>query len=72
MNNNDVRRAETLKEFCRSLGVSEDSGWRAVKSGKLKSIRFGHRILVPAAEIERVLREGLGSEGGAKKKRAGK
>jgi excisionase family DNA binding protein len=59
MGSDGIRRAEPVKEFCRSFGVSYDSGRRAIKNGTLKVIRFGNRILVPADEIERVQREGL-------------
>jgi len=54
-----VRRAEGLRQFAESLGVSYDSAFRKATSGDLKTIRFGKRILVPAEEVERVLREGL-------------
>lgn len=53
------RRAEPLKAFCRSVGISYDSGRRAIADGKLRIFRFGNLILVPAEEIERVTREGL-------------
>ena len=54
------RRAESLKVFCASFGISYDLGFRAAKDGRLKTIRFGKRLFVPASEIERVAREGLG------------
>ncbi len=54
------RRAESLKAFCASFGISYDLGFRAVKDGRLKTIRFGKRLFVPASEVERVAREGLG------------
>jgi len=54
------RRAVPLKQFCRSIGVSYDAGRRAMGNG-LKTIRFGALILVPIDEVERVMREGLGS-----------
>lgn len=54
-----LRRAETMREFARSLGVSYDTAWRAASDGRLKTIKFGKRLLVPAAEVERVLAEGL-------------
>jgi hypothetical protein len=54
------RRAESLKAFCASFGFSYDLGFRAAKDGRLKTIRFGKRLFVPASEIERVSREGLG------------
>jgi predicted site-specific integrase-resolvase len=54
-----AKRAETLKEFAASIGVSYDSVFRASRDGRLKVIRFGKRLLVPAAEADRVAREGL-------------
>ena len=54
------RRAESLKAFCASFGISYDLGFRAAKDGRLKTIRFGKRLFVPASEVERVAREGLG------------
>jgi hypothetical protein len=53
------RRAEGLREFAASLGVSYDSAYRRAKDGRLKTFRFGKRLLVPASEIVRVMREGL-------------
>ena len=54
-----TRRAEGLREFARSIGVSYDSAFRKAQAGELKTVRFGRRILVPAAEVERVLSNGL-------------
>jgi excisionase family DNA binding protein len=54
-----LRRAETMREFAASLGVSYDTAWRAATDGRLKTIRFGKRLLIPAAEVARVLAEGL-------------
>jgi excisionase family DNA binding protein len=54
-----LRRAEKLREFANSLGVSYDTAWRAAQDGRLKTVRFGKSLLVPAAEAERVLSEGL-------------
>lgn len=53
------KRAETLGDFCASIGISYFTGFRAQKSGALRVIRCGRRILVSAEEIERVMREGL-------------
>ena len=54
-----VKRAEPLKQFAESIGASYDTCFRAAHDGRLKVIYFGKRILVPAAEIERVMQEGL-------------
>jgi hypothetical protein len=53
------RRAETLREFAESFGVSYDCAWRHSLDGSLKTIQFGNRKVVPVEEVERVKREGL-------------
>jgi len=53
------RRAEPLKQVAASFGSSYDTFFRAAKSGRIKIIRFGKRLFVPADEIERIAREGL-------------
>jgi excisionase family DNA binding protein len=44
-------------EVARRLGVSRDSVVRAIAKGKIKVVRFGRRILVPASELERLIAE---------------
>jgi hypothetical protein len=53
------RRAEPLKPCTASFGASYDTFFRAAKDGRLKTIRLGNRLYVPADEIERLSREGL-------------
>ena len=48
------RRAETLQELSMSLGVSYDSLWRAAHDGRLRTIRIGKRLLVPADEASKI------------------
>jgi len=52
-----VRRTLSVREFADSLGVSFDSAYRKVQSGDVKSVRFGRRILIPQAELNRILGE---------------
>jgi hypothetical protein len=35
------RRAETLREFAQSFGISYDSAWRHSKDGSLRTISLG-------------------------------
>ncbi len=37
------------------LGICERSAYRAVNAGDLPSIRIGRRVLVPTAELRRML-----------------
>jgi hypothetical protein len=53
------KRAEPLRQVAASFGTSFDTFYRAAKAGRIKTIRFGRRLFVPAQEIERIAREGL-------------
>jgi hypothetical protein len=55
----DALRAEPLKQVARSFKASYDTFFRGYKAGRIKVIRFGNRLYVPRAEIERLKREGL-------------
>lgn len=37
------------------LGIGRQSGYAAVKSGEIPSIRIGRRLLVPVAALDRML-----------------
>jgi predicted site-specific integrase-resolvase len=54
-----AKRAERLKDVAVSLGCSYDLLFRASRDGRMKVIRLGNRLFVPANEIERIAREGL-------------
>jgi len=55
------RRAYGLQEFADTFGISRESAKRFARIGILKTITLGSRRLVPAAEVERIEKEGLGS-----------
>lgn len=55
------RRGEPLKQVAQSFGSSYDTFFRAYQAGHITCIRLGSRLIVPAAEIERLSREGLPS-----------
>lgn len=42
-------------ELAQKLGVSRDSVIRAIAKGKIKTIRFGRRVLIPKSEVDRLL-----------------
>jgi predicted site-specific integrase-resolvase len=58
-NTGTARRGEPLKAVAQSFGASYDTFFRAYQAGKIKVLRFGKRLIVPASEIERLEREGL-------------
>ncbi len=52
----EKRAALSKQEFAARLGVSKDSVNRAILKNKIRVIRFGRRVLIPAAELERLVR----------------
>ena len=55
------RRAFGLHEFAYIFGISRETAKRFARIGVLKTITVGGRRLVPAAEVERIEKEGLGT-----------
>jgi excisionase family DNA binding protein len=41
------------------LSVSERHLWRLIDAGRVRAIRLGRRVLLPASEVERLAREGV-------------
>ncbi|HLY61927.1 MAG TPA: excisionase family DNA-binding protein [Terriglobia bacterium] len=54
---NENKLALSKTELANRLGVSRDSIDRRIKEGKLKVIRFGRRVLIPASEAARLVAE---------------
>ncbi len=52
------RQAWRVREFCESHRISNATFWKYVKLGKIRVIRIGGRVLVPAAEAARIASEG--------------
>lgn len=49
------RQTYTIAEAARILGVSKETLYKAAARGDLPHIRFGKRVLIPRAFIERLL-----------------
>jgi len=47
-------RAFGIKEAARLLSVSTWSIRRWIRQGKIRSVRLGKRVLVPASEVDRL------------------
>jgi excisionase family DNA binding protein len=54
---NENRAAFSRDELARRLGVSRDSVYRALLKGKIKFFKFGRRTLIPASELDRLLKD---------------
>lgn len=53
------RAAFRIREFCASIGISEATFFKNQAAGRIKTIRIGRRVLIPAAEAQRIASEGL-------------
>jgi len=52
------RAAWRVREYCEAHRISPSTFWKYVGIGKIKVIRIGGRVLVPAAEAYRIAAEG--------------
>jgi excisionase family DNA binding protein len=52
-------RAHSFREGQRILGISRSTFYRLEAAEKIKLLRIGRRTLIPASEIERLLKEGV-------------
>jgi len=50
-----LRQTYSVDDTARILGVGRNSAYSACKSGDVRTIRIGGRILVPKAEVDRLL-----------------
>lgn len=47
----------TVNEVAKMLGISRGLAYQMVKMGKIPSVHFGKRVLVPRSGLERLLAE---------------
>ena len=52
----------SARQAAQTLGVSVDTIRRLIEAGDLKAVRIRTRLLLPRAEIERVVRDGTGGD----------
>ena len=55
----DRRLCVTVPEAAGMLGISRNFAYQLVREGKLPSIRFGKRILIPRVALEKMLEKGV-------------
>lgn len=63
---NQSPRTISIVEAARLLGIGKDLAYQEAKTGKLAGatvLRIGHRMVIPRAELERVLGESIEGEG---------
>ena len=57
--NIEKRLCITVPEAAEMLGISRNFAYELVKQGKLPAIRFGKRLLIARAALDRMLEEGV-------------
>jgi excisionase family DNA binding protein len=55
------RMAVTIAEVARLTTLSRGSVRNHVRSGRIKAVKIGRRVLVPVTSLERLLQEGTRS-----------
>ena len=55
MKNTQDRRAYTVEEVARLLGISRGSAYEAVRSGQIRSLTIGRRIVIPPSAVIELL-----------------
>lgn len=52
------RQTYTVEETARMLGIGRNPCYEAIRRGEIPALRFGRRLVVPRAAVERLLNEG--------------
>jgi excisionase family DNA binding protein len=47
-----------VAQFCKAVGLGKTKFYELVRDGKIKTVVIGGRRLIPAAEAQRLVREG--------------
>ncbi len=45
----------TVREFARAMKISESYAYLLVRAGKIRTVKFGDRYLIPATVVEQIL-----------------
>ena len=54
------RAALKVEEMAQALGLGRSKCWELVRSGEVRTVRFGRSVRVPVSEIERLIEQGGG------------
>jgi excisionase family DNA binding protein len=55
-------RVLTVAQAARQLNIGRTHAYRAIHAGKIGHIKLGGKILIPKAEIDRIVSEGVNEE----------
>jgi excisionase family DNA binding protein len=52
-------RLNSIRQAAKQLGVSPSTLRRDIRLRRIRAVRYGRRVLIPVAELDRIEREGL-------------
>lgn len=52
---NPDKKTRTLRETAKILGIGINQAYQAAERGEIPTIKIGKRLLVPAAQLDRLL-----------------
>lgn len=44
--------AYSIEDFCELVGIGRSGAFREIREGRLRAVKIGRRVLVPAAELK--------------------
>lgn len=56
METNEAKATVTIEEAAEILGIGRGSAYEAARRGEIPTLKIGKRLLVPKAQLERMLR----------------
>jgi predicted site-specific integrase-resolvase len=59
VNQTEAPLAYRVPDFCLRIGISAATFWKYHKLGNIRTVKLGHRVVVPADEVSRILKEGF-------------
>ena len=54
-----IRRAYSVKDFCRAYSLSRSTTYKLIKDGRLRSVTVMGRRLIPADAAEELVAQGV-------------
>jgi excisionase family DNA binding protein len=49
------RQTLTVEDFGRVIGIGRNGAYAAVQRGEVRAVKIGRRLLIPLAEVDRLL-----------------
>lgn len=54
--------AYSIDQAAKQLSISRTGVYRLIDAGQIRRVKIGHRSVIPATEIDRILNDGAGPD----------